>query len=193
MKSKEGDYMRNKFRYMYNSIRFKCFYYEHYLLKSASRNTLYTAVPLVCAITGLTALFSASSLPAYTTVAATLLIVAGQVFATITHLLPFSKRAQMLTYLVPDIALLLEKIDHDWSLVESNVYDEAKINDLIRQYGEEFINLECKVAAIAIPRDKKCEELAMKDTEAYFNVKYSSESDTDAPALNSNLNLESTV
>ena len=163
--------MVEKFWNTYVNMRFKCYYYEHCMAKNVQYDRVFTAIPLIITSGGLAFFLSTSNL----SVLSAFVIFIGQALSVVSHLMPYSKRAMVLSGVIPDIEKLLVKIDCDWSAVNSDEfsYSFEEINDLTMRYEKECLAIEQKaLSGVSIPRDKKCEKKAMEETELFLKIRH---------------------
>lgn len=163
--------MRDRYFYMYESIKFKeCFYAAHGERSEVLYNT-FTAVTIIISIASVLVWSISKSMPALWAI----VIAIAQFAQAFSVKLPWADRIAALRYLLPELKKLSLRIDRDWLALDIEHYDDKKIITLISDYESAFSTLESQFTQYAsFPENRSVLEKAEKDQRSYFYSKYPS-------------------
>jgi hypothetical protein len=166
----EGNMMRTIYWNFLWDMKYHQSYYERCRTADTYMDWFFTGFSLTLSATGLVAFLTANS----QWLGGALLIV-GQVISTVSHLLPFPKRIQTLTYLLDDLKPLVVKINWDWNKIDTLSSDG--INNLILEHETELARLESHyLGSIPIPIRKRYMKYAADEADRAVANRYPLES-----------------
>lgn len=148
-------------------------YYWYYRQRANFLNNLVQVVLLASAMSGVAGLWIWNIIPEVWAFVA----MVTQLLSAAAYLLPQSNQIRALDYLLPELQLLLNRIEHDWNSIDlPGVPSDAEINDLILRYNNELTALENKyTGGISFSVCRRAEELAEADCKKYKFVQYNVE------------------
>ncbi|MCR5540634.1 MAG: hypothetical protein K6F71_07435 [Ruminococcus sp.] len=102
-----------------------------------------------------------------------LIVAIGQVINILYEILPYRSRITELTALSSKWSVIESKIEHEWYYIQNDLYDDAKINDLITQYTQEWSSIDDYFLKVeSLPLKKNIQKKSEKNTKAYFENNY---------------------
>jgi len=164
--------MKVKYWAMYEQVVFDKYYYWHYKARSERISRIIKGFVTVCTCGGIAAWFSFSQWQ----IAWAIIIGISQVIGALDYLYPYSRQINTINFYLPDLKLLIARIDHVWDKVNGAcqpVLSDEDVSDFILEFSNAQINLEQKyIGDTYFPRSKCVEQKASKDSEDYMNQRF---------------------
>lgn len=162
--------MWNRFVYMYESVKYKEFYYAAHYKRSNCINTVWAAVLTLVSIASMLAWSISQSMPALWA----LLVASAQFAQCLIPMLPWSRQMNALRFLLPELKKMSLAIDREYMEIYLNRdLPDNEIKSMINKYETAFADLENQfVQDIVFPERKSVLDKAEKDKASYFFAKY---------------------
>lgn len=159
--------IRVKFYDMYLRAKFSQFYFVHYRSRSVVIDRCIQVFLISASLAGVAGLWFWSKFTLLWAIVAAL----AQVISAAMYYLPYAKQVSSVNLLLPEFDLILNRIDHDWDIVED--MDTVEVNDLILKYKNELTFLEHKyIGDTPLPAIKKIIKLAEKDRDSFVYERF---------------------
>lgn len=170
--------MRNRFWGMYQSIVYKKNVFEEIRRRAELWFFLSRVVFALVSIASVLAWSVSKSMP----VLWACLIAGAQIAQSLVDFLPWANQIRALKFLLPEMISLIWEIDKDWMRIENGeLWDDDELFSLISGYEKRFSDLEAKYTNdVWFYALKSVKTAADKETDAYFNIRYSTEKGSDA-------------
>ncbi|MCL2820764.1 MAG: hypothetical protein FWD38_08060 [Oscillospiraceae bacterium] len=164
--------MIDKYWAMYEQIVLEKYYYWHYKIRSERISRLIKGFIAICTCGGIAAWFTFSQWQ----IVWAIVIGLSQVIGAIDYLFPYTRQINTINFYLPDLNLLINRIDHVWDRVNSAVeisLTNDEISNKILEFSNEQIILEAKfIGDTYFPRNKEVAKKAEKDRNKYMNQRY---------------------
>lgn len=97
------------------------------------------------------------------------LIASAQVIGAIRQYLPFNKRVQALSALLPRLEGVVNRVDRDWFAVDRGECTDEQLNSLIFSYRKECLDLEARyLYGVYLPEREDLRKSAEEQAGRYF-------------------------
>ena len=165
--------MRDKYWAMFTAIKHKEQYYRQYQLVVKRRNAVVSGICTFASAGSIAGWCLWSEVPLLWA----LIMGVAQVVQVFKPMLPFSALLTGLHYMLPELAVLLNEIDHEWDKVSgmdpaSDSYTEI-ISTMIYRREDQYEELTSRfLNDVYCPTISKCDSAAEAATRAYFKQRY---------------------
>lgn len=157
--------MREQFWKFYTRTKFELYYFIEYM-NDSYRWSRYLDGFLALASSGSIAAWAAwNEVPILWAV----IVAASQVAGALKQYLPFAKRVQALTGLIPRLEALVDDIGHMWYKVDSKTLTDEQINDLVYGYEKNCTDMSGKyLNGVYLPERADLSRAAQARADKYF-------------------------
>lgn len=151
----------------YQDLYYQLRYYEHYKAFSHRMNTVIVVILLASSMAGVSGLWLWKEFPQIWAV----IVAVVQIVSASTFLMPYSEQIWVLGRLLPELDLLLNRVEYDWNTISEK--SDAEIARLIFAYTEEQCCLEQRyIGSMYFPPSRRCRKKAIEDQKMFNASRY---------------------
>lgn len=165
--------VREKYWAMYETVKFSERYFFFYREGAITCDTRIKAFLVLSSLSCIANLTLWENIPFVWA----LISAVAQIVSAIMYLFPYSDQVTALNFLLPELDILLNHIDHDWDRINTLAeLSDSEINDLVLDYNLQYSNLESKyIGNTPFPRKNKCTQKATEDCKQFRVSRFGSD------------------